>query len=207
MGWLANNLRGDRSHGSLDHPSEDRWGTLLVPPELVEEHPRSRDRALLLVRYTVVAGLFTLLLAPYLLFYLKLPYTLPTNLLYLLSLGVTLVILRKTRSLGLAANWTLSCTFAVLMFQSVVLGGTASLSNLGMFGTKQFDAVINPPQGMILAVGAGEQRPYVVDGELSVATVMSVTGSFDHRAIDGVDGAKLLDQFRSLIENPMGLVV
>ncbi len=86
-------------------------------------------------------------------------------------------------------------------------GGTASLSNLGMFGTKQFDAVINPPQGMILAVGAGEQRPYVVDGELTVATVMSVTGSFDHRAIDGVDGAKLLDQFRSLIENPMGLVV
>ncbi|MCK0128369.1 pyruvate dehydrogenase complex dihydrolipoamide acetyltransferase [Erythrobacter sp. F6033] len=86
-------------------------------------------------------------------------------------------------------------------------GGTVSLSNLGMFGTKQFDAVINPPQGMILAVGAGEQRPYVVDGALQVATVMSVTGSFDHRAIDGVDGAKLLDQFRSLIENPMGLVV
>jgi len=86
-------------------------------------------------------------------------------------------------------------------------GGTASLSNLGMFGTKQFDAVINPPQAMILAVGAGEQRPFVVDGALQVATVMSVTGSFDHRAIDGVDGAKLLDQFRSLIENPMALVV
>ncbi|GMN01458.1 2-oxo acid dehydrogenase subunit E2 [Erythrobacter sp. MTPC3] len=86
-------------------------------------------------------------------------------------------------------------------------GGTASLSNLGMFGTKNFDAVINPPQAMILAVGAGEQRPHVVDGALQVATVMSVTGSFDHRAIDGVDGAKLLDQFRSLIENPMGLVV
>ena len=86
-------------------------------------------------------------------------------------------------------------------------GGTASLSNLGMFGTKQFDAVINPPQAMILAVGAGEQRPFVVDGALQVATVMSVTGSFDHRAIDGVDGAKLLDQFRSVIENPMGLVV
>ena len=86
-------------------------------------------------------------------------------------------------------------------------GGTTSLSNLGMFGTKQFDAVINPPQAMILAVGAGEQRPFVVDGALQVATVMSVTGSFDHRAIDGVDGAKLLDQFRSLIENPMGLVV
>ncbi|MEL7447200.1 MAG: 2-oxo acid dehydrogenase subunit E2 [Pseudomonadota bacterium] len=86
-------------------------------------------------------------------------------------------------------------------------GGTVSLSNLGMFGTKSFDAVINPPQGMILAVGAGEQRPYVIDGALQVATVMSVTGSFDHRAIDGVDGAKLLDQFRNLIENPMGLVV
>jgi pyruvate dehydrogenase E2 component (dihydrolipoamide acetyltransferase) len=86
-------------------------------------------------------------------------------------------------------------------------GGTVSLSNLGMFGTKHFDAVINPPQGMILAVGAGEQRPHVVDGALQVATVMTVTGSFDHRAIDGVDGAKLLDQFRNLIENPMGLVV
>ncbi|MEP3051747.1 MAG: 2-oxo acid dehydrogenase subunit E2 [Erythrobacter sp.] len=86
-------------------------------------------------------------------------------------------------------------------------GGTVSLSNLGMFGTKQFDAVINPPQGMILAVGAGEQRPAVVDGALQIATMMSVTGSFDHRAIDGVDGAKLLDQFRNLLENPVGLVV
>ena len=86
-------------------------------------------------------------------------------------------------------------------------GGTASLSNLGMFGTKQFDAVINPPQAMILAVGAGEQRPHVVDGELQVATVMSVTGSFDHRAIDGADGAQLLDALRKLIESPIGLVV
>ncbi|KUO54507.1 MAG: branched-chain alpha-keto acid dehydrogenase subunit E2 [Sphingomonadales bacterium BRH_c3] len=86
-------------------------------------------------------------------------------------------------------------------------GGTASLSNLGMFGTKQFDAVINPPQGMILAVGAGEQRPWVVDGALSVATVMSATGSFDHRAIDGADGAALMQAFQQLCENPMGLVV
>jgi len=86
-------------------------------------------------------------------------------------------------------------------------GGTASLSNLGMFGTKQFDAVINPPQAMILAVGAGEQRPYVVDGALSVATVMSATGSFDHRAIDGADGAQLMQAFQQLVENPMGLVV
>jgi len=86
-------------------------------------------------------------------------------------------------------------------------GGTASLSNLGMFGIRQFDAVINPPQGMILAVGAGEQRPWVIDGALSIATVMSVTGSFDHRAIDGADGAQLMEAFKSLVENPMGLVV
>ena len=85
-------------------------------------------------------------------------------------------------------------------------GGTASLSNLGMFGIKQFDAVINPPQAMILAVGAGEQRPYVVDGALSVATVMSATGSFDHRAIDGADGAQLMQAFKDLIENPLGLL-
>lgn len=85
-------------------------------------------------------------------------------------------------------------------------GGTASLSNLGMFGIKQFDAVINPPQAMIMAVGAGEQRPYVVDGALAVASVMSATGSFDHRAIDGADGAQLMQAFKDLIENPLGLV-
>jgi pyruvate dehydrogenase E2 component (dihydrolipoamide acetyltransferase) len=85
-------------------------------------------------------------------------------------------------------------------------GGTASLSNLGMFGIKQFDAVINPPQGMILAVGAGEKRPYVVDDALSVATVMSATGSFDHRAIDGADGAQLMKVFKELCEKPLGLV-
>jgi pyruvate dehydrogenase E2 component (dihydrolipoamide acetyltransferase) len=85
-------------------------------------------------------------------------------------------------------------------------GGTASVSNLGMFGIKQFDAVINPPQAMILAVGAGEQRPYVVGGALAIATVMSVTGSFDHRAIDGADGAELMSAFKALIENPLGLV-
>jgi pyruvate dehydrogenase E2 component (dihydrolipoamide acetyltransferase) len=86
-------------------------------------------------------------------------------------------------------------------------GGTASLSNLGMFGTKQFDAVINPPQAMILAVGAGEQRPWVEDGQIVPATVMSATGSFDHRAIDGADGAQLMEALKQLVENPMGLVV
>ncbi len=85
-------------------------------------------------------------------------------------------------------------------------GGTASLSNLGMFGIKQFDAVINPPQGMIMAVGAGEKRPYIVDNALAVATVMSATGSFDHRAIDGADGAALMQAFKGLVEMPLGLV-
>ena len=85
-------------------------------------------------------------------------------------------------------------------------GGTASLSNMGMFGIKQFEAVINPPQAMIMAIGAGEKRPYVVDDALSVATVMSATGSFDHRAIDGADGAQLMQAFKDIIENPLGLV-
>jgi pyruvate dehydrogenase E2 component (dihydrolipoamide acetyltransferase) len=86
-------------------------------------------------------------------------------------------------------------------------GGTASISNMGMYGIKQFDAVINPPQGMILAVGAGEKRPWVLDdGSLGVATVMSATGSFDHRAIDGADGAELMRAFRMLVENPLGML-
>ena len=85
-------------------------------------------------------------------------------------------------------------------------GGTASLSNLGMFGIKQFDAVINPPQAMILAVGAGEKRPYIVQDAVQIATVMSATGSFDHRAIDGADGAELMKAFKSRVENPLGLV-
>ena len=85
-------------------------------------------------------------------------------------------------------------------------GGTASLSNMGMMGIKQFEAVINPPQGMIMAIGAGEKRPYVVDDALAIATVMSATGSFDHRAIDGADGAQLMKVFKELVEKPLGLV-
>ncbi|OCC24536.1 pyruvate dehydrogenase complex dihydrolipoamide acetyltransferase [Croceicoccus estronivorus] len=86
-------------------------------------------------------------------------------------------------------------------------GGTASLSNMGMMGIKQFEAVINPPQAMIMAIGAGERRPWVMeDDQIGVATVMSATGSFDHRAIDGADGAQLMAVFRELIEKPLGLV-
>jgi pyruvate dehydrogenase E2 component (dihydrolipoamide acetyltransferase) len=85
-------------------------------------------------------------------------------------------------------------------------GGTASLSNMGMYGIKQFEAVINPPQGMIMAIGAGEKRPFVINDSLQIATVMSATGSFDHRAIDGADGAKLMQAFKRLVENPLGML-
>jgi pyruvate dehydrogenase E2 component (dihydrolipoamide acetyltransferase) len=85
-------------------------------------------------------------------------------------------------------------------------GGTASLSNMGMYGIKNFEAVINPPQGMILAIGAGEKRPYVINDSLQIATVMSATGSFDHRAIDGADGARLMQAFKRLVENPLAML-
>ncbi|MFC3205142.1 pyruvate dehydrogenase complex dihydrolipoamide acetyltransferase [Aquamicrobium soli] len=86
-------------------------------------------------------------------------------------------------------------------------GGTTAVSNLGMFGIKDFSAVINPPHATILAVGAGEQRAVVKNGEVKVATVMSVTLSTDHRAVDGALGAELLVAFKQLIENPMGMLV
>jgi pyruvate dehydrogenase E2 component (dihydrolipoamide acetyltransferase) len=82
-------------------------------------------------------------------------------------------------------------------------GGTFSISNMGMMGIKDFCAVINPPQAGILAIGAGEQRAVVKDGILNIATVMSVTGSFDHRVVDGADGAAFLAAFKRLIENPI----
>ena len=86
-------------------------------------------------------------------------------------------------------------------------GGTASLSNMGMMGIKAFTAVINPPQSTILAIGAGEKRPWVMpDGSLGVANAMTATGSFDHRAVDGADGARLMAAFRELCEKPLGLV-
>jgi pyruvate dehydrogenase E2 component (dihydrolipoamide acetyltransferase) len=86
-------------------------------------------------------------------------------------------------------------------------GGTFSISNLGMFGIKEFAAVINPPQGCILAVGAGEQRPVVKAGALAIATIMSVTLSVDHRAVDGAVGAEYLAVFKKLIEDPLTLLL
>jgi pyruvate dehydrogenase E2 component (dihydrolipoamide acetyltransferase) len=86
-------------------------------------------------------------------------------------------------------------------------GGTTAVSNLGMFGIKDFAAVINPPHATILAVGAGEQRAVVKNGEIKIANVMSVTLSTDHRAVDGALGAELLGAFKRMIENPMGMLV
>jgi len=86
-------------------------------------------------------------------------------------------------------------------------GGTISVSNLGMFGISQFSAIINPPQAAILAVGAGEERVIAKGGQMKIANVMTVTASFDHRAIDGAVGAEYLQVFKKLIENPMGLLL
>ena len=86
-------------------------------------------------------------------------------------------------------------------------GGTFSISNLGMFGIKDFAAVINPPQGCILAVGAGEQRPVVKNGALAIATMMSVTLSVDHRVVDGSVGAEFLAAFKKIVEDPLAMLL
>ena len=86
-------------------------------------------------------------------------------------------------------------------------GGTFTISNLGMFGIREFAAVINPPQGAILAVGAGEQRPVVKNGELAIATIMSVTLSADHRIVDGALGARWMQAFKAAIENPVMMLM
>ncbi len=86
-------------------------------------------------------------------------------------------------------------------------GGTISVSNLGMYGTRQFTAVINPPQSAIIAVGAGDKRPVVKNDQLAIATVMSCTGTFDHRVVDGALGAQFMAAFKKLIEAPAALLI
>jgi pyruvate dehydrogenase E2 component (dihydrolipoamide acetyltransferase) len=86
-------------------------------------------------------------------------------------------------------------------------GGSFSISNLGMFGIKSFTAVINPPQAAILAVGKGEQRAVVKNGKLEIATMMTVTMSCDHRAIDGALGAKFLEAFKAFVEYPPSMLL
>ena len=86
-------------------------------------------------------------------------------------------------------------------------GGSTTISNLGMYGIDRFDAVINPPQASILAVGRAEKRPVVKDDALKIATMMSVTLSVDHRVIDGALGAELLAAFKAYIEDPVTMLV
>lgn len=86
-------------------------------------------------------------------------------------------------------------------------GGTFSISNLGMFGVTEFQAIINPPQSCIMAIGAGIERPVVEKGEVKVRTVMNVTLSTDHRSVDGAVGAEYLQHFKRYIENPIGMLV
>lgn len=82
-------------------------------------------------------------------------------------------------------------------------GGTASISNLGMFGIDEMFPVINPPQALILGIGAGVEQPWKVEGVLGLATIMAATGSFDHRAIDGAAAAQFMAAFREHVERPL----
>ena len=86
-------------------------------------------------------------------------------------------------------------------------GGTFSLSNLGTMGIKSFASILNPPQGMILSIGAGEERPVVKDGALAKATVMTVTLTCDHRVVDGATGARWIAAFKGFIEDPMTMLI
>ena len=126
--------------------------------------------------------------------------------------GLVTPVVRQAESKGLAAISDEMADFAARARDGKLMpeeyqGGTTSVSNLGMFGIRQFDAVINPPQATILAVGAGEQRPVVKDGSLAVATVMACTLSCDHRAVDGALGARMLGAFKALVECPAAMLL
>jgi len=126
--------------------------------------------------------------------------------------GLITPVVRKAETKGLAAISTemkdLATRARVRKLQpQEYQGGSSAVSNLGMFGIKNFSAVINPPHASILAVGAGEQRVIVEKGQMKVANMMSVTLSTDHRAVDGALGAELISAFKELIENPVSMLV
>lgn len=126
--------------------------------------------------------------------------------------GLITPIVRKADQMGLA---TIAATMRDLAARAregrltpeEYQGGGFSISNLGMYGISSFSAIINPPQGCILAVGAGEPRPVVTDGALAVATVMTCTLSVDHRVVDGAVGAEFLAAFKALIEQPLAMLL
>ena len=126
--------------------------------------------------------------------------------------GLVTPVIRAANQLGLSAIATASADLAKRARDNQLdpaeyTGGTFTISNLGMFGIREFSAVINPPQAAILAVGAGEKRPVVRGNALVIATVMSVTLSADHRIVDGAVGAKWLQAFKQAIENPVTMLL
>ena len=125
--------------------------------------------------------------------------------------GLITPIIRKAETKGLAQIATESKDLAKRARERKLKpeefqGGTFSVSNLGMFGIKQFTSIINEPQGCIMSVGAGEQRPVVKDGQIVPATVMTVTLTCDHRVVDGATGARFLQAFKPLIEDPVAML-
>jgi len=125
--------------------------------------------------------------------------------------GLITPIIRDAGSLSLSAISKASKTLATKAREGKLSpedyqGGTASISNLGMFGIDEMFPVINPPQALILGIGAGIEQPWKVGGEIGLATIMAATASFDHRAIDGAVGAEFMRAFRALIERPLLLV-
>ena len=126
--------------------------------------------------------------------------------------GLVTPVIRAANQLGLSAIASASADLAKRARDNQLdpaeyTGGTFTISNLGMFGIREFSAVINPPQAAILAVGAGEKRPVVRGDALAIATVMSVTLSADHRIVDGAVGAKWLQAFKQAIENPVTMLL
>ncbi len=126
--------------------------------------------------------------------------------------GLITPVVRKAETKGLAAISTEMKDLATRararkLQPQEYQGGSSAVSNLGMFGIKNFSAVINPPHASILAVGAGEQRVIVEKGQMKIANMMSVTLSTDHRAVDGALGAELISAFKELIENPVSMLV
>ncbi len=126
--------------------------------------------------------------------------------------GLVTPVIKAANHLGLSAIANASADLAKRARDNQLdpaeyAGGTFTISNLGMFGVREFSAVINPPQAAILAVGAGEKRPVVRGDALDIATVMSVTLSADHRIVDGAVGARWLQAFRGAIENPVTMLL
>ena len=125
--------------------------------------------------------------------------------------GLVTPVIKGADTLSLSAIATASKTLAARARDGKLLpeeyeGGTASISNLGMFGIDEMFPVINPPQALILGIGAGVEQPWKVEGQIGLATIMAATASFDHRAIDGAIAAQFMQALRSLVEEPVRML-